>query len=108
MGPRAGLYGRKISSPSEFDPGPSSPQSVAIPTELPGPSLFKRIGSNGRVKRNVKYISVVRRHAAMFNRANFLCGNCMRKKSHENYRGKFRVIITGYSIYAGCVFTFQH
>ena len=37
MGPRAGLDGRKISSPPGFDPGPSSPWSVAIPTELPGP-----------------------------------------------------------------------
>ena len=37
VGPRAGLDGRKISSPQGFDPGPSSPQSVAIPTELPGP-----------------------------------------------------------------------
>ena len=35
MGPRAGLDGRKISSPPEFDPGRSSPYSVAIPTELP-------------------------------------------------------------------------
>jgi len=25
VGPRTGLDGRKISSPSEFDPGPSSP-----------------------------------------------------------------------------------
>ena len=40
MGPRAGLDWRKISSPPGFDPGPSSPQSVAIPTELPGP-LFQ-------------------------------------------------------------------
>ena len=37
MGPRAGLDGRKISSPPGFDPGPSIPQSLAIPTELPGP-----------------------------------------------------------------------
>ena len=37
VGTRAGLDGRKISSPPGFDPGPSSPQSVAIPTELPGP-----------------------------------------------------------------------
>ena len=35
MGPRAGLYRRKTSSSPRFDPGPSSPQSVAIPTELP-------------------------------------------------------------------------
>ena len=37
MGPRAGLDGRKISSPPGFDSGPFSPYSVAIPTELPGP-----------------------------------------------------------------------
>ena len=34
------LDGRKISSPPGFDPGPSSPLSVAIPTELPGPPIF--------------------------------------------------------------------
>ena len=39
VGPRADLDGRKISSPLGFDPGPSSPQSVAIPTELPGPNF---------------------------------------------------------------------
>jgi len=39
VGPRAGLDGRKISSPPGFDAGPSSPYSVAIPTELPGPRL---------------------------------------------------------------------
>jgi hypothetical protein len=37
VGLRAGLDWRKISSPPGFDPGPSSRQSVAIPTELPGP-----------------------------------------------------------------------
>ena len=37
VGPRAGLDRQKISSPPGFDPGPSNPQSVAIPTELPGP-----------------------------------------------------------------------
>ena len=42
VGPRAGLDGRKISSLPAFDPGPSSPYSVAIPTELPGPQL-KRV-----------------------------------------------------------------
>ena len=36
VGSRAGLDGRKISSPPGFDPATSSPQSVAIPTELPG------------------------------------------------------------------------
>ena len=39
MGPRAGLDGRKMSSPPGFDPGPSSPQSVTMPTELPGPQV---------------------------------------------------------------------
>ena len=37
VGPRAGLDRRKISSPPRFYPAPSSPRSVAIPTELPGP-----------------------------------------------------------------------
>ena len=36
VGRRTGLDGRKISSPPGFDPGPSSPKSVAILTELPG------------------------------------------------------------------------
>ena len=40
-GPRTGLDGRKISSPPGFDSGPSSPYSVAIPTELPGPHVIK-------------------------------------------------------------------
>ena len=45
MSPRAGLDWRKISSPPGFDPGPSSPQSVAIPTELPGPhKWFMQLG----------------------------------------------------------------
>ena len=34
---RTSLDGRKISSPLGFDPGLSSPQSVTISTELPGP-----------------------------------------------------------------------
>ena len=37
VGPRASLDGRKISSQPGFDPRLSSPESVAIPTELPGP-----------------------------------------------------------------------
>ena len=37
VGPRAGLDEQKISSPPGFNPGFSSPKSVAIPTELPGP-----------------------------------------------------------------------
>ena len=48
MGPRAGLDGRKVSSPPEFDPGPSSPQSVAIATELLGPQYWNVVlGING-------------------------------------------------------------
>ena len=50
MGPRAGLDGRKISSPPGFDPAPSSPWSVAIPTELPGP----QIGERGRLEEREK------------------------------------------------------
>ena len=46
MGPRAGLDGRKISSPLAFDPGTSSPQSVAIPTELPGPTFYVTYRTN--------------------------------------------------------------
>ena len=37
VGPRAGLDGRKISFTPGFNPGQSSPYSVAIPTKLPGP-----------------------------------------------------------------------
>jgi len=37
VSPKAGLDWRKISSAPGFDPGSSSPYSVAIPTELPGP-----------------------------------------------------------------------
>ena len=54
MGPRDGLDGRKISSPPGFDHGPSSPQSVAISTELPGPSKlyiqYKNYTTNQEVK----------------------------------------------------------
>ena len=39
--PTAGLDGRKISSPPGFDRGPSSPYSVDVPTELPGPHVYK-------------------------------------------------------------------
>ena len=44
MGHRASLDARKISSPPGFDPGPSSPYSVAIPTELPGPYYSEYYG----------------------------------------------------------------
>ena len=44
VGPRAGLDGRKISSPPGFDLGNVQPgRSVAIPTELPG-SQSQRVG----------------------------------------------------------------
>ena len=42
VGLRAGLNGRKISSPSGFNPGPSRPVSVTMPTELPGPLLLMK------------------------------------------------------------------
>ena len=47
VGPRAGLDGRKISSPLGFDPGLSARSSVAIPTELPVPHVYGK---------DVKYI----------------------------------------------------
>jgi len=40
VGPRTDLDGRKISSPPEFDRGLSSPQSVVIPTDIPGPHMI--------------------------------------------------------------------
>ena len=40
MGPRAGLDGRKISSPPGFDSGPPARSSIAILTELPGPQII--------------------------------------------------------------------
>ena len=47
VGPRAGLDGRKISSQPGFDPGPSSPKSVTVLTELPNPprSLYSSLNS---------------------------------------------------------------
>ena len=59
MGPRAGLDGRKISSPPGFDPGPSSPWSVAIPTELPGLHLSKQKCIN-IVSYTITYFSVTK------------------------------------------------
>ena len=43
VGPRDGLDGRKISSPPGFSPGPYSPQSVTILTELSDPRVNKII-----------------------------------------------------------------
>ena len=58
MGPRAGLDRRKISSPSGFDPGPPSPKSVAVPTELPGPHTENIEGIN-HLKTSVKLHNVI-------------------------------------------------
>ena len=41
VGPRAGLDDGKTRPHRDSIPEPSSPQSVAIPTELPGPQSFK-------------------------------------------------------------------
>ena len=48
MDPRAGLDGRKISSHRDSIPGSSSPQSVAIPTELPGPHYIQLLFLNSK------------------------------------------------------------
>ena len=44
VGPRASLEVRNIPSPPGIDPGPSSSQSVAIPTELTVPRIFISMG----------------------------------------------------------------
>ena len=55
MGPRDDLDERKISPSPGFDPGPSSPYSVAIPTELPGPQLVQVYYSDNCTERNSMY-----------------------------------------------------
>ena len=63
--PRAGPDERKISSPSGFDPGPSSSKSVAMPTELPGLHIYIYIYIYIKIERrghvtvdcNVEYIN---------------------------------------------------
>jgi len=45
VGPRAGLDRQKISSPPAFDSGPSSPYSVAIPTDQ---TQVHTVNSNSR------------------------------------------------------------
>jgi len=55
VGPRAGLDGWKISSPPGFDPGTSSPWSVAIPTELPVPHSYTIISVFNLLTPNVNY-----------------------------------------------------
>jgi hypothetical protein len=42
LGPRAGLDGRKTSPHRDSIPGPSSPNSAAIPTEALGPLRIER------------------------------------------------------------------
>ena len=64
MGPRAGLDRRKISSPPGFDPRPSSPQSVAIPSELPDPHsviilYFKLMGPPSYMRSVIKRRMIV-------------------------------------------------
>jgi len=54
--PRAGLDGRNISSPPGIDPGPSTLQSVAIPTELPGPLSYKYVLDNKKFNVRKLYI----------------------------------------------------
>jgi len=53
VGPRAGLDGQKISSQQGFDHGSSSLQSVAIPTELPGPQC-RRQSTNMKIAKKCK------------------------------------------------------
>ena len=61
VGPRAGLDGRKISSPPGFYPGPSSPQSIVIPstdypiptTDYPAHTVWKKMNEKGRRVRDV-------------------------------------------------------
>ena len=60
MGPRAGLDGRKISSPPGFDRGPSIPYSVAIPTELPGPRNVYESHYRPEVPRGFEKVKVPR------------------------------------------------
>jgi len=50
VGPRAVLDRQKITSPPGFDPGPSSPQAFAIPTELPAPPTNNNNNNNNNVK----------------------------------------------------------
>jgi hypothetical protein len=58
----AGLDGRKISPHRDSIPGPSSPQSVAIPTDLPGPHIreehfiiFKIVNSFALIKFKISH-----------------------------------------------------
>ena len=64
MGPRAGLDGRKIPFAPVFDPEPSSPYSVTIPTELPDLHvIYKQIifalGQALKAQRGVRSIALL-------------------------------------------------
>ena len=56
MGPRAGLDGRKISPHRDSIPRPSIQQSVAIPTELPGPQRAILEGVLNQERRSHTYV----------------------------------------------------
>ena len=58
VGLRASPDGRKTSSPPGFDPGPSSPQSVTIPTELPGPLTYRVRTSKFDLRRTFRNVTV--------------------------------------------------
>jgi len=79
VGPRAGPDGRKISSPPGFDPRPSNPYSVAIPTELPGPHCDNQLWQ----KYKVMLASIL---------GGDTIGHCEKKKVHEN----MCLILNGY------------
>jgi len=54
VGPRDGLDRWKILSPPGFDPGLSSPHSVAIPTELPGRLLtYVAVPNSGKLANTI-------------------------------------------------------
>jgi len=54
LGGPQGRYGRAENLfPPGFDPGPSRPQSVAIPTELPGPQVRQITGLKAGAKRKI-------------------------------------------------------
>ena len=53
VGPRAGLNGRKISSPPGFDPDRPARSSFAIPTEVPGPHCAQCITVIHGMKHNL-------------------------------------------------------
>jgi len=56
---RTGLNGRKISSQPGFDTGPSSLQSVTIPTELPGPQKADILCNNNQ--KNLVVLNLIKK-----------------------------------------------